>query len=178
VAILSYLRTLPAQGGVPPRKEVNLLGKITLAYFLEPYAPTAPPPLRLPAVPTPAYGGYLASTVGRCESCHTPRNLNTGEFLGPPFSGGFPFTSRNDPAVTYVSPNLTPDQRTGHVTEWTEAQFVERIRRGSAIPDSPMPWGSYMRMTENDLRAIYRYLQSLAPVYRDNGPIVQSSEDW
>ena len=28
----------------------------------------------------------------------------------------------------------------------------------------PMPWGMYSRMSENDLKALYRYLHSLEPV--------------
>jgi hypothetical protein len=41
-----------------------------------------------------------------------------------------------------------------------------------------MPWGSYRRMTETDLRALYRYLHGLAPVRRDNGPLVQTEKDY
>src|SRR6185369_7483657 len=43
VAILSYLRSLEPRPGVAPRKRINLLGKITLAYFLQPYGPKNPP---------------------------------------------------------------------------------------------------------------------------------------
>lgn len=174
VAILSYLRTLPALPGSPPGERVNLMGMITLAYFIEPYGPTTTPPRRLPPDMSVSYGSYLANTLGRCGSCHTPRNLKTGEYLGPRFSGGLPFDSRDDPGTVYVTPNLTPDPTTGHITDWTEERFVQRMRSGAVIPDSPMPWGSYMRMTESDLYALYRYLQSLDPVYRDNGATVST----
>ena len=69
-------------------------------------------------------------------------------------------------------------ETTGHIARWSEDEFVSRILTGARIPDSPMPWGSYMRMTDTDLRAIYRYLQSLAPEYRENGPIVQDEDDF
>jgi len=174
VAILSYLRTLPPLPGAPPTEQVNLIGKITLAYFIEPYGPADAPPERLRPDSSVAYGSYLANTLGRCGSCHTPRNLRTGEYLGPRFSGGLPFDSRDHPGTVYVTPNLTSDPTTGHITDWTEEQFVRRMREGAAIPDSPMPWGSYIRMTESDLRAVYRYLQSLEPVYRDIGPMVST----
>jgi mono/diheme cytochrome c family protein len=179
VAILSYLRSLKAEPGVAPRKDVNLLGKITLAYFLEPYGPKHPP-IRQRFAPdtTVAYGDYVANVIGRCESCHTPRNLKTGEFLGAPFSGGMPFKSRARPGMLYVSPNLTPDPETGVLTNWDEDTFVEVMKRGAAFADSPMPWGSYRRMTETDLRALYRYLHSLAPVRRDNGPIAQTEGEF
>ena len=177
VAILSYLRTLPALPGSPPDARVNLIGMITLAYFIEPYGPTTPPPESLPPDSSASYGACLANTLGRCGSCHTPRNLKTGEYLGPRFSGGLPFDSRDNPGTVYVTPNLTPDPVTGHMTEWTEEQFVQRMRSGARMPDSPMPWGSYMRMTVSDLRALYRYLQILDPVYRDNGPMVSAGVD-
>jgi mono/diheme cytochrome c family protein len=173
VAILSYLRTLPPVEGIGPASDVNLWGKLTLAYFIEPYGPSGTPPASLTPAPTVQYGGYLANTVGRCGSCHTPRNLKTGEYLGPRFSGGLPFDSRENPGTIYVTPNLTPDPATGHIVEWTEEEFVLRMLAGATIPDSPMPWGSFRRMTEDDLRAIYRYLMSLDPVERENGPIVQ-----
>lgn len=174
-AILSYLRTLPPLPGAGPASEVNLYGKLTLAYFLEPYGPVRTPPAAMAADSSVAYGSYLANTVGRCGSCHTPRNLKTGEYLGPRFSGGLPFDSRNQPGTIYVTPNLTPDPTTGHIVAWTEEAFVARMKEGATIADSPMPWGSFRRMTEGDLRAIYRYLQSLDPVQRDNGPIVQTA---
>lgn len=178
VAIISYLRTLPPEPGVAPEKKLNVLGKITLAYFLRPYGPSGPPRDDFPPEATVAYGKYLANVVGRCESCHTPRNLKTGEFLGAPFSGGMPFRARRRPGTVYVSPNLTPDSATGHITHWDEDFFVDRMRAGARIEDSPMPWGSYRRMTETDLRALYRYLHSLDPVYRDNGPMIQSEHDF
>jgi len=179
VAILSYLRSLKAEPGVAPRKEINLLGKITLAYFLKPYGPKHPP-IKQRFVPdtTVEYGSYIANVIGRCESCHSPRNLKTGAFMGAPFSGGMPFESRTRPGVVYVSPNLTPDSATGVIANITEDQFLALIRGGASIPDSPMPWGSYRRMTETDIRALYKYLHSLKPVRRDNGPVVQTTEEW
>jgi mono/diheme cytochrome c family protein len=179
VAILSYLRSLDPEPGVAPRKDINFLGKITLAYFLRPYGPKHPPVReRFEPEATVEYGSYIANVTGRCESCHTPRNLKTGAFLGAPFSGGMPFHSRARPGIVYVAPNLTPDSATGVMTAWSEDEFVERIRQGATFPDSPMPWGSYRRMTETDLRALYRYLHSLDPVHRDNGPIVQTAKDF
>jgi mono/diheme cytochrome c family protein len=179
IAILSYLRSLDPRPGVPPRKKINLLGKITLAYFLRPYGPKHPP-IRERVEPdtTAAYGDYIANVIGRCESCHTPRNLKTGEFLGAPFSGGMPFRSHARAGMVYVAPNLTPDTATGIMSLWSEDAFVQVMQRGAVFADSPMPWGSYRRMTETDLRALYRYLHSLKPVRRDNGPIVQSEADF
>jgi hypothetical protein len=80
--------------------------------------------------------------------------------------------------MVYVSPNLTPDPETGVLTNWSEDSFVEVMKSGAAFPDSPMPWGSYRRMTETDLRALCRYLHALAPVRRDNGPVAQTEAEF
>ena len=54
-----------------------------------------------------------------------------------------------------------------------EEAFVARFRRGRVVPESYMHWGPFSRMSEADLVAIYRYLQSLEPVANDTGPVVQ-----
>ncbi len=174
VAVLSYLRSLPPSPGMPPVSRVNLMGKITLAYFIKPYSPEPSPPAESLAADTSArYGEYLANTLCGCRSCHTARNLKTGKYLAPFFSGGLAFRSKLRPGFVYVSPNLTPDSATGHIASWNEDYFVSRFRAGLLIGDSPMPWGSFTRISDADLRALYRYLRGLAPVRRDNGPIVQ-----
>src|SRR5439155_1053958 len=124
VSIVSFLRSLAPAAGVPPRAQVNLLGKLTLAYFLEPYGPATTPLARLQPDASIAYGDYVANTLAGCRACHTARNLKTGAYLGPFFSGGLPFHSRAQPGYVYMSPNLTPDGATGHITAWTEDAFV------------------------------------------------------
>ncbi|HEY5415546.1 MAG TPA: hypothetical protein VIK41_12005, partial [Gemmatimonadaceae bacterium] len=61
---------------------------------------------------------------------------------------------------------------TGRLGKMTEDQFVARFRQGRVIPGSPMPWQAFSRIAEDDLRSIYRYLKSIPPVKRDNGPPV------
>ena len=51
---------------------------------------------------------------------------------------------------------------------------MARFRQGRVIPGSPMPWQAFSRMADADLRAMYRYLESVPPVRRDNGPAVVS----
>lgn len=81
-----------------------------------------------------------------------------------------------DASQVLVTPNLTPDTTTGHITQWTEDDFVARFRAGRRLPGSPMPWDSYALMRDADLRAIFRYLQSLAPVRHDVAPIVRTKD--
>jgi mono/diheme cytochrome c family protein len=172
-AILSFLRSLPPVPGAAPSRQINLLGKFTLTYFIKPYAPARPPLEDLTPEPTVRYGEYVAQTLGACGACHTARNLETGEYLSPQFSGGLAFRSRLRPGSMYVSPNLTPDPDTGRIAGWTEDRFVKRFREGLFIADSPMPWGGFKRMTDTDLLAIFRFLRTLPPVRHDVGPTVQ-----
>jgi mono/diheme cytochrome c family protein len=173
VAILSFLRSLPPAPGVAPSQDINLLGKIALTYFIGPYAPSAPPLAELATEVSASYGGYLAKSLGGCGACHTARSLKTGQYLSPFFSGGLQFRSRLHPENMYVSPNLTPDETTGHITRWSEEDFVQRFRAGLVMPDSPMPWGGFSRMTDTDVRALYRFLRTLPPVHHEVGPTVQ-----
>jgi len=60
----------------------------------------------------------------------------------------------------YMTPNLTnsPD---GRIYNWTQEQFIERFRKGRLIPKSPMPWNSFKRTSDDELKAIYKYLKSI-----------------
>jgi hypothetical protein len=78
-----------------------------------------------------------------------------------------------DTTKVFVSPNLTPDLETSAVGAWSEDAFLARFRLGEAIPGTPMPWGAFARFTDDDVRAIYRYLRSLPPSRNRTGPAVQ-----
>ena len=64
--------------------------------------------------------------------------------------------------------NLTPDKDTG-IGSWTQEMFVNALRTGKhqgtgrpILP--PMPWNWYRNMTDDDLKGVFAYLQSLPPV--------------
>jgi mono/diheme cytochrome c family protein len=161
-SILSYLRSLPPVGHAVPRSSYNLLGKITRAYFLEPFAPSRDVSVEIRPGRTVEYGEYLVNAVSSCASCHTARNMKTGDFTGPRFGGGMVFRRAGTPEVL-VSPNLTPDPETGIMAAWDEAAFIRRFQAGSMREWSPMPWGPFSRIQEDDLAAMFLYLRSLAP---------------
>jgi hypothetical protein len=106
--------------------------------------------------------------VATCSACHTARDMHTGEFTGPPFAGGLVFRKADDPAQAVISPNLTPDPRTGAITAWSRADFVARFRKGAVRAWTPMPWGPFSRMSDFDLESLYLYLRGLAPIEREN----------
>lgn len=160
-AVISYLRTLkPIRNAVKPH-EVNALGHVVLAYVLSPKGPSSPIQKSVPRGPTAEYGRYLTHAVGNCIMCHTKVDLRTGEFAGAPFSGGAVHPSERDPALSFVAPNLTPHPRDGWLEGWSEQAFVARFKGGRVHADSPMPWEAFRNMTDDDLRAVYRFLRTL-----------------
>lgn len=169
-AIISYLRTQRPVRHVVPEHEINPLGRVVQAFVLQPKGPTEPPRKTVPPEPTPEYGKYLTHNVGNCVMCHTKIDMRTGAFAGPLFGGGAEHEAFGNPEKKFISPNLTPDQRWGWLQGWEEDAFVARFKAGRAIGDSPMPWESFQSMTDNDLRAIYRYFKTLAPAQTGPDP--------
>jgi mono/diheme cytochrome c family protein len=161
VAIMSFLRDQKPVSNAVPDNELNFLGSIVLALAIEPKGPTRAPAPTLPPAPTREYGEYLANSVGNCVKCHTRLDKKTGELTAPPFSGGSVLESAKTPGKQFITPNLTPDPTNGWINEWSEDTFVARLQAGPIHPDSPMPWRAISRISDNDARALYRYLRSL-----------------
>ncbi len=67
-----------------------------------------------------------------------------------------------------LSANITPDKETG-IGSWTESMFIETMRQGrhrgfGKTLKPPMPWQDYGRLSDEQLKAIFAYLQSIKPV--------------
>jgi hypothetical protein len=137
-------------------------------------------------------GGYLVSTMG-CHDCHTPWKLGpkgpepdmtralTGhpqDLVMPPapvlppgpwvMTAAATNTAWAGPWGVSFTANLTPDKETG-LGDWTEEQFIATMRTGKhqgkgrpVLP--PMPWSVYGNLTDPEIKALWAYLQSLAPV--------------
>ena len=162
LAVARYLKSLP-----PVRNEVenrpNLVYRAARVFMLGPKDPTAATAPR--PGPTPEYGRYLANHVSLCADCHTPRGgLQSAPDRDRLFAGdatppqGFPANPSN----------LTPDLDTG-IGQWDEEDFLRTLRtginpRGDTL-HAFMPWRELRRMTDDDLRAIYRYLRTLRPIH-------------
>jgi mono/diheme cytochrome c family protein len=161
LAVARYLKSLP-----PVQHEVKqrhnfwfALGKL---FFLGPKGGTkVSAPQR---VPMPAYGAYLSQHVGLCAECHTPR---VGIRSAPDkrrLLAGMAKPPKDFPANPA---NLTPDDATG-IGRWTEADFLRTLRTGVDPKGDTlhpfMPWRQVRRMSDDDLRAIYRYLRTVRPV--------------
>jgi mono/diheme cytochrome c family protein len=98
------------------------------------------------------YGRYLVKSAG-CSGCHQP------DYGGGPVPGSAP----DDP----LAANLTP---AGNLGSWTAEDFIQtlrtRVRPNGAPLMGDMPWQAYGRMTDDELTAVFMYLQSLPPVER------------
>jgi hypothetical protein len=141
-------------------------------------------------------GAYLVSIMG-CHDCHTPWAMTptgpapdmTLALSGHPAQMALPpapgptgpwimHTAATNTAIAgpwgvSFTANLTPDKETG-LGDWTEEMFVATIRTGRhqgkgrpVLP--PMPIGVYKNATDEDLGAIFRYLQSI-PAIRNKVP--------
>jgi hypothetical protein len=65
--------------------------------------------------------------------------------------------------------NLTPDLETG-IGSWTEEMFIKALRTGKHMGEGrdilpPMPWTEIRKMKDEDLKAMFAYLQSLPPIH-------------
>jgi cytochrome c553 len=72
------------------------------------------------------------------------------------------------PWGTSFAANLTPDKATG-LGAWTFEQFSKTMRTGKHLGVGrpvlpPMPWQSVAMLTDQDMRAMFAYLQSLKPI--------------
>jgi mono/diheme cytochrome c family protein len=164
-ALVAYIRALPPQPVTLPRTRLPM--PLPLVMRLVPADPA--PEARPSAKDEVALGKYL-TRVNSCFECHTRRN-SRGEPVGTPFAGGNVFVLPGGGVAR--SANITPDKETG-IGAWSRALFIARFRTVTAEAaakiapeaedmDTEMPWTAYAGMKDEDLGAIYAYLQSLPP---------------
>jgi cytochrome c553 len=113
------------------------------------------------------------NNVAACAGCHTRRSHTDGSYQAPKLSGGTEMPGED--GKVYTPPNLTPDPKTGHIVKWSEDQFLARFRAGPINGLSHMPWRAFARMSDDDIRAIYRYLQTVPPTENVTGPLVAAA---
>jgi len=170
-AIHAYLRSLPAV--VAPARAHGLRFPyntqaalwVWRALFFRP-GEYRPEPGRDPAWNR---GAYLSQGLAHCSACHGPRNA-LGARPGPA-----DFSGAALPGMGWYAPSLH-DRREAGVVGWAEADLMQWLKTGTAAPGSalgPMAevvLGSTRHLSEPDLRAMARYLQSLPPQARPRPP--------
>lgn len=111
-------------------------------------------------------GAYLATALGHCGECHTPRNpafaLSGKEFAGTEIRG-------------WRAYNITPDKEHG-VGAWTDAQLASYLAtghaegRGSASgPMAEVIANSTRYLTGPDIAALVAYMRKVEPRPADDG---------
>ena len=140
-----------------------------------------------------ARGEYLVKICG-CNDCHSPKRMgaNGPEIIPELMLSGYPGTqpvpnfdkkalaaglAMFTPDLTAAAGgwgvsfagNLTPDE-TG-LANWTSAQFKKALTEskfkgldGGRMMLPPMPWANYVNMRDEDINAMFAYLQSIKPV--------------
>jgi cytochrome c553 len=153
-AILAWVKQLRPVSRASTTSVIGPIGKMLwstgkvefqAARVIDQSAPFSAAP---PAGPTAEYGKYL-SVVGGSTSCH-----------GPSLAGGI----KQGPPGTPPSANLTPAGLKG----WTEADFFRALREGRKKDGSGinpfMPWLFTQHMTDDEIRAVWNYLQTIPAV--------------
>jgi hypothetical protein len=136
-------------------------------------------------------GAYLVGMMG-CNDCHTPWKVgpqgpepdmtralsgHPQDVVMPPapppagpwiWHGAATNTAFAGPWGVSFTANLTPDKETG-LGAWTEEMFIATMRtarhQGKGRPIlPPMPVKMIGKANDEDLKSIFAYLQSLAPV--------------
>jgi mono/diheme cytochrome c family protein len=151
-AIIAYIKTVPPVDHKVKERYFTPLARVLLAAGMLGQLPAeavshdvhVTAPERGVSV---EYGEYLVNT-NDCRVCH-----------GPDLNGG-PFP---DPSITKISPNLTPG---GELGFWTEEQFINTLRTGTTpsgyeLDPSLMPWKDISKFYDDELKAVWLYLQSL-----------------
>lgn len=122
----------------------------SVSIFAQPTADTADPGL--------IRNGEYVAIAGDCVACHTTPG-------GKPFAGGLPLPT---PIGNIIATNITPS-RTAGIGNYTLAQFTAAMRKGIRADGAhlypAMPYTAYVKVTDDDVRALYAYfMHAVAPV--------------
>lgn len=178
-ALVAYLRSLrPIRNKLPRSARQETFGE-SVQPFVE--------PMLRRAATLEERGAYLVQ-LGECAGCHTTttpngrpfrkmllgggrRFIETRKGYGYEVSDDGAFALASDPPLgagerIVSSPNLTSDA--SGISYYTADVFIQTLRSGKVAGvrqlSSAMPWIYFKHLNDEDLRAIYAYLQSVAPV--------------
>lgn len=149
--LISYLRSVPAvdREFLPPKagplgRFLFLIGEIPVFVSAERIDHNAKPVTKINPTVSVEYGKYVAAT---CTGCHRDN------FAGGPIQGAPPEWPPAQPITAKA------------LSKWNEAQFIAALRTGKRPDGSmikfPMPWQSLGKLTDTEMKALWKYLQSI-----------------
>src|SRR5471030_267524 len=111
------------------------------------------------SVSAPVGGGEYVARAADCVSCHSIPG-------GKAFAGGL---KMGTPIGAIFSTNITPDPATG-IGRYSLADFDRAVRQGIAKDGHrlypAMPYPSYVKLTDADVAALYRFFMKQVPPVR------------
>lgn len=155
-SVIVYLRSIDPVRNFLPRTQIPEAIKGSLPAHQPISDPISSPDLSDPV----ARGKYLVTIAG-CSSCHTPTKQGQ-KIANMEFGGGVLFKG---PWGQVNTANITPDP--SGISYYDEALFINTMRTGHVGARklaSIMPWGYFRNMTDEDLKAIFAFLQTVPPV--------------
>lgn len=162
-AVIAYLRTIAPIVSETPKRELDF----PLNLIVNTIPMKQEEKMKKTTVANRIAHGKYMITAAACGDCHTP--MEKGKAIAElELAGGFEFIMPN--GTVCRSANLTPCKETG-IGQWTVQEFVGRFNAyrqnfephkvGEGEYNTIMPWSYYANMKDEDIEAIYAYLQSL-----------------
>lgn len=166
LAVVAYLRTLPAVANDPGKTEIKFPVSMFIRGVPEPL--TASPPPMPPASDKLARGRWLLA-VASCNDCHDSRNERAEKLPGMALAGGMKFPVPGK-GVAYA-PNITSDKATG-IGSYADEDLKRVFNEGKGKSGRTlyvMPWSYYKGMTDEDKDALLVALRA-APAVQHSVP--------
>jgi mono/diheme cytochrome c family protein len=107
--------------------------------------------------------GRALALIGNCNDCHTRPG-------GVPYAGG---RALSTPFGTIHSTNITPEPDAG-IGRWSEDAFRRAMHEGVSRDGHHLypafPYDHFTKLTDDDVRALYAFLMTRAPVRAEIPP--------
>ncbi len=150
-SVIVYVRSVPAVRNQLPATKLPFPLSFFTQNMPEPVTATVPSPDQS----TPVKRGDYLVRMAACADCHTPQEK------GQPLPGMLLHEPRGD----VVSSNITP--AASGIGYYNDTSFVQAMRTGKVGArrlHASMPWYFFGRMTDDDLKSVFAFLQTLKPV--------------
>jgi mono/diheme cytochrome c family protein len=147
-SVVVYVRSVPPLRNSLPHSKIDF--PVNLLVQGAPQPVTEPVPA--PASDQLSHGKYLVKLGCGCHNAVDKMPLAGGEALGGPWGYA-------------VSANITPDP--SGISYYSEETFIAVLRTGyvgARKLNSIMPFGEFKNLTDEDLKAMFAYLKTAAPM--------------